>query len=72
MTKEEKKELKGRLLSFVSRKFVMAFLILILSTVMVFAADLDARYWLGIMVTDLLGYNFSNAYAKKTKKGINC
>jgi hypothetical protein len=68
MTEDEKKELKGRLLSFVSRKFLIALVILIASTVMVMKNQLDATQWLGIVTADLLTYDFSNAYSKKAKK----
>jgi hypothetical protein len=69
MTENEKKELKGRLLSFISRKFLIALVILIASTVMVMKDQLNATQWLSIVTADLITYDFSNAYSKKAKKG---
>lgn len=68
LNEEEKKELKGRLLGFVSRKFILSMIILVLSTIMVINGELEAKYWLGIIASDVLGYNFSNSYSKKYKK----
>jgi|AntRauTorckE6833_2_1112554.scaffolds.fasta_scaffold09037_5 positive regulator of sigma E activity len=67
MTKEHRDEVVGRLLSFLSKKFIMALLIFIVSTVFVALDKIDGLHWLGIMVSDLLGYNFANSYTKKHK-----
>jgi hypothetical protein len=64
MTEEEMKEVKGRLIAFISRKFIMALMVLIASTTMVIAGELDAKIWLGIVVSELLSYNYANAKAK--------
>ncbi|MGM0411279.1 MAG: hypothetical protein ACQEQF_11035 [Bacillota bacterium] len=65
--KEQKNEFFGRLLSFVSRKFVLAVFIMIISSIMVFKAELSPETWLIIAAGDVLTYNFSNAYSKKHK-----
>jgi positive regulator of sigma E activity len=67
MTKEHRDEVVGRLLSFLSKKFIMALLIFIVSTVFVALDKIDGLHWLGITVSDLLGYNFANSYTKKHK-----
>ena len=67
MTEEEKKELKGRLLSFVSRKFILALIVLTVSTVMVLQGDLNAQIWLGVVAVDVVGYDYANAKSKKVK-----
>ena len=67
MTEEQKEELTGRALAFLSRKYIMALIILAVSTVMVLQGELDAKIWLGIVVSDLLSYNFANASQKKHK-----
>jgi hypothetical protein len=64
MTEEEMKEVKGRLIAFISRKFIMALMVLIASTTMVIAGELDAKIWLGIVVSELLSYNYANAKSK--------
>jgi len=64
-TEKQKEELAGRLLSFLSRKFILSFLVLLLSTYMVSKGELEARYWLGIVASDIVGYNFSNSFSKK-------
>ena len=64
MTEEEMKEVKGRLIAFISRKFIMALMVLIASTTMVIAGELDAKIWLGIVVSELLSYNYANAKGK--------
>ncbi|MFW6377642.1 MAG: hypothetical protein ACOCZ5_03245 [bacterium] len=67
MTEEQKQELIGRLLSFISRKFLISLLIFIVSTVMVLKGSLSAEYWLGVIVADMLGYDLSNSASKKYK-----
>lgn len=67
LTEEEKNELKGRLLGFVSRKFILSVVILVVSTVMVANGSLEADMWLKIVVADLLGHNFANAFSKRAK-----
>jgi len=64
MTEEEMKEVKGRLIAFISRKFIMALMVLIASTTMVIVGELDAKIWLGIVVSELLSYNYANAKSK--------
>lgn len=64
MTEEQINEIKGRLIAFISRKFLMALLIFFASTTMVMRGELDAKVWLGIVVSDLLSYNFANAKSK--------
>jgi len=64
MTDEQINEIKGRLIAFISRKFLMALLIFFASTAMVMQGELDAKVWLGIVVSDLLSYNFANAKSK--------
>lgn len=64
MTEEQINEIKGRLIAFISRKFLMALLIFFASTAMVMRGELDAKVWLGIVVSDLLSYNFANAKSK--------
>lgn len=64
MNEEEIAEIKGRLIAFISRKFLIALIILIASTAMVLEGELDAKIWLGIVVSDLLSYNFANAKSK--------
>jgi len=64
MTEEQINEIKGRLIAFISRKFLMALLIFFASTAMVMQGELDAKVWLGIVVSDLLSYNFANAKSK--------
>jgi len=43
----------------------LSFLVLLLSTYMVSKGELEARYWLGIVASDIVGYNFSNSFSKK-------
>ena len=66
MTEEEKQELRGRLISFVSRKFVLALIVLVVSTFMVIEGDLDPQIWLGVVAVDVIGYDYANV---KTKGG---
>ncbi|MFW6265047.1 MAG: hypothetical protein ACOC3B_02970 [Bacillota bacterium] len=63
-----KEEFYGRLLSFLSKKFIIACFILIVSTFMVLQGKISGEYWLGIMTADVLAYDFSNAVAKKYKR----
>mgnify|MGYP000249884312 CR=1 FL=1 len=67
LTQEERDELVGRLLSFLSRKFLLSLMVFIVSTIMVTQGELDANYWLGIVTTDLLQFGVSNAASKKYK-----
>ena len=67
LTQEERDELVGRLLSFLSRKFLLSLMVFIVSTIMVTQGELDANYWLGIVTTDLLQFGASNAISKKYK-----
>jgi hypothetical protein len=67
MTEEEKQELRGRLISFISRKFVLALIVLIVSTVVVLEGQLDARIWLGIVAADVIGYDYGNAKSKQVR-----
>jgi hypothetical protein len=66
-SKEQQEELKGRLLSFVSRKFILSVIIMAVSSAMVIGGSLDADIWLKVVAADVLGYNFGNAFSKRAK-----
>lgn len=63
-TEEEKQELRYRIVSMVSRKFLISLLILVVSTYMVFTGNLTGESWLLVAAGDILGYQFSNALSK--------
>ena len=64
MNEEEKRELINRLLSFVSRKFVLALIVLVVSTFLVIEGDLDAQIWLGVVAVDIISYDYANVKSK--------
>jgi len=66
---KHKDEFYGRLLSFISKKFLLACFILVVSTYMVLQGEISGEYWLGVVVADILAYDFSNAVSKKYKEG---
>jgi|GEM_PF-3568408 len=67
MTNKEVKELRGRLIAFVSRKFFIAMLILVVSSLFVHWGYIDGTQWFVVATADILGYDFSNALAKRKK-----
>lgn len=68
-TEEEKREIVGRIISMLSRKFIMSLLIFAVSTYLVSRGVLSAERWLVIVAGDILGYQFSNAYSKGRTEG---
>lgn len=67
MANDFKSELKGRIISFLSRKFIMTLIIFLVSTYFVLKGLLSTEVWAGVIITDMLSYDYNN----RKSKGLN-
>lgn len=66
-----KEEIKGRLVSFVSKKFILSILVFIVATILVIANYISGDHWTVIVTSDIVVYEGSNAISKKYKESKN-
>lgn len=50
---------------YLSRKFILAIFILVISTIALFTNYIDGTHWAAIIATDMFSYDFSNAINRK-------
>ena len=62
-----KREIQYRLISFISRKFVIALIILIGSLFMLYLERISGQAWTIIVSADVITFTASNALSKKYK-----